>query len=181
MRVISGDKRGTKLFSPKNTDIRPTEDRVKENVFNLINHNLHGSIMLDLFAGSGAIGIEFLSRGSEKVYFVEKNKESIKLIEQNLEKTNLKSSSALIKGDSVSTLNTLKGMKFDYIYIDPPYDNSKLYIKSIENIIKQDLIDENSIVIIEEDEDHRNSYDQYLNLLKSKKYGNTHISIWSKK
>ncbi|CDZ74820.1 RNA methyltransferase, RsmD family [Peptoniphilus sp. ING2-D1G] len=181
MRVISGDKRGTKLFSPKNMDIRPTEDRVKENVFNLIDHNLYGSIVLDLFAGSGAIGIEFLSRGSAKVYFVEKNKESIKLIEQNLEKTNLKSSSVLIKNDSVSTLSTLKNVKFDYVYIDPPYKNSQLYVKSVENLIKYNLIDENSVLIIEEDEDYKNSYDQYLNLIKSKKYGNTHISIWSKK
>ncbi|MDO5041775.1 MAG: 16S rRNA (guanine(966)-N(2))-methyltransferase RsmD [Peptoniphilus sp.] len=181
MRVISGDKRGTKLFSPKNTDIRPTEDRVKENVFNLISHNLQGSTALDLFAGSGAIGIEFLSRGSERVYFVEKNKESIKLIEQNLEKTDFKSSSVLIKGDSISTLSKLKGMKFNYIYIDPPYDKGELYVKSIESIINYDLIDENSVVIIEEDENYRNTYDKYLNLLKSKKYGNTHISIWSKK
>ena len=87
MRIISGNRRGLKLKAPKGMDTRPTEDRVKESVFNILGQNFDGDIVLDLFCGSGANGIEFISRGAEKVYFVDNSKEAIDCVKSNLEKT----------------------------------------------------------------------------------------------
>ncbi|WP_138158806.1 16S rRNA (guanine(966)-N(2))-methyltransferase RsmD [Peptoniphilus catoniae] len=179
MRVIAGKNKGTKLFSPKNLNVRPTEDRVRENVFNLISHNLYGTRALDLFSGSGAIGIEFLSRGSKEVYFLEKSPQALDIIRKNLDKTNLNDKASVVASDSIRFIQEFHGESFDYIYIDPPYKDSKLYFESIKNIKKYNLANKDSVIITEEDVKYIRDYSDYLNLIKEKKYGNTCIRIWS--
>jgi 16S rRNA (guanine(966)-N(2))-methyltransferase RsmD len=150
LRVISGDKKGFKLKAPKGKDTRPTEDRVKESLFNILGDIDENSIVLDLFSGSGSIGIEFLSRGAKFTYFIDNSNLSINAIRENLIHTNFMGKSKIIKGDSIKIIKALnrENIKFDYIYIDPPYEGN-LIEKSLENISKENILNNNAILILE--------------------------------
>ncbi len=156
MRVISGKARGTKLNSIDDISTRPTLDRVKESLFNIIQSKIENSVVLDLFAGSGAIGIEFISRGCNKAYFCEKSHNSSKMIYQNLEKTKFLSQSVVIEKDYKQCLKLLqdKGLKFDVIYIDPPY-REDLAVDASNRILLHNLLKEDGIIIIETDDEQR--------------------------
>ncbi len=132
MRVISGLRKGHKLKSPKGQDIRPTEDRIKESLFNIIGPLKKESLVLDLFAGTGSIGIEFLSRGAKFVYFIDSSNESIRIIKDNLSLTKFLDSASIHKMDSINSIKFLreKGILFDYIFIDPPYEKHNLFFKA---------------------------------------------------
>ena len=108
MRIITGRKRGLKLESPENTQIRPTLDRIKESIFNIIHPIKQNSIVIDLFTGTGNIGLEFISRGSEKVYFVDNSDYSIELTKKNIEKCKFEDESILIKDDYEIALKKIK-------------------------------------------------------------------------
>lgn len=181
MRVISGKNRGLKLLSPRDLRTRPTEDRVKENVFNLLGQNFFDANVLDLFSGSGSIGIEFLSRGAKFCYFIDNDKDAIDTINKNIKKAHCKNNYKVILSGALKVMDRLCGEKFDYIYIDPPYDNSELYLKSIEGILEKNLLEKDGIIIIEEDSSKKLDFTKYLNLIKEKKYGSTSVSIWSLK
>ena len=150
MRVISGSKKGYKLKGPKGKDIRPTEDRIKESLFNILGYINEGSTALDLFAGSGSIGIEFLSRGASKVYFIDKSYWSIRAIKENLIRTKLEEKAVVIKNDAIKGIRMLdtKNIKFDYIFADPPYGEN-LIIRILENIWNQDILKMNGTIILE--------------------------------
>lgn len=156
MRVISGTARGTKLNSIESLSTRPTLDRVKESVFNIIQNQIQDSIILDLFSGSGAIAIEFLSRGAEKAYLCEHNLNAIKMIYKNLEKTKLTSKSVVIGKDYKKALEILKEqkVKLDLIYIDPPYQ-ADIAVDSVNRILSFDLLKEKGNIIIETDDEKR--------------------------
>ncbi len=123
MRVISGSARGCNLVTPEGLDTRPTTDRIKETLFNIIAFDLAECRFLDLFSGSGAIGIEALSRGAEKAVFVDNSAESKKAIEKNLKHTKLEGKARVISKDVFAAIESLKtsGEKFDIVFIDPPY------------------------------------------------------------
>jgi 16S rRNA (guanine(966)-N(2))-methyltransferase RsmD len=156
MRIISGKARGTKLVPLKGTPLRPTLDRVKESVFNCIGPLLEGESLLDLFAGSGSIGIEALSRHAEYVVFVDNNVQSQKLINANLEKCRFGEDASdkkhwiLMKSDALSALKILqaKGQQFDWIYIDPPFD-AGLYEAALEAISGSNLLKSAGQVVVE--------------------------------
>ncbi len=154
MRVISGTRKGHKLLSPKGIGIRPTEDRLKESLFNIITPIKDQSTVLDLFAGTGSIGIEFLSRGSRIAYFVDKNKESIKYINKNLLHTKLNDKAVVLNLDAKKALLFLENNKinFDYIYVDPPFSDLNLFYAIINLIESLDLLSQNGLLIIEHDE-----------------------------
>lgn len=156
MRVISGVARGTKLNSIDSTDTRPTLDRVKESLFNIIQPRIADSIVLDLFAGSGAIGIEFISRGARKAYFCEKSHDAVKMINQNLEKTRFADKSELLEQDYKKSLSEYnrRNIKFDIIFIDPPY-KSNMAVEAVKTIISLELLEKEGIIIIETDEKDR--------------------------
>ncbi|GKX31703.1 RNA methyltransferase [Vallitalea longa] len=150
MRVIAGKARRINLVTPNGLDVRPTTDRIKETLFNMINVDVFDCNFLDLFSGSGAIGIEALSRGAKKATFVEKSIDSLKCIEQNLEKTKLSDMAIIIKTDVLNALNRLqeKNEKFDMIFMDPPYEEG-FYCKVISLIEQNDLLDKDGIIICE--------------------------------
>ena len=145
MRVISGAARGTQLVELDGLEVRPTLDRVKESFFNLIGQTLYGRTFLDLFAGTGAMGIEALSRSAEKVFFVEKSTAAQVLINRNLEKCRMADQITrwqLIKQEALQALQLLQqqSAKFDFIYIDPPYAD-ELYnstLSSMEVVLKKE-------------------------------------------
>jgi 16S rRNA (guanine(966)-N(2))-methyltransferase RsmD len=154
LRVISGLKKGYRLKAPKGRDTRPTEDRIKESLFNILRNIDEKSIVLDLFAGSGSIGIEFLSRGAKKVYFIDKSYLSIKVIKENLQHTNLEDKAKVIKNDSIRSIESLgkENIKFNYIFIDPPYEQN-LIIISLEKIWNERILDKGGIIIIEHEKE----------------------------
>lgn len=156
MRVISGVARGTKLNSIDSTDTRPTLDRVKEALFNIIQNIIDDSIVLDLFAGSGAIGIECISRGAKKAYFCEKSHEAVKMIRQNIEKTRFTDKSEILQQDYKKALKnySVRNIKFDIVFLDPPYKND-IAVDAVQDIIELGLLEKNGVIIIETDEKER--------------------------
>ena len=150
MRVIAGEKRHLLLKTLDDLSIRPTTDKIKETLFNMIQFDIPGKNFLDLFAGSGAIGIEALSRGAIKATFVDNNERAIKIIKENLEHTGLTERASVIKSDASLSLENLsrKNEKFDIVFMDPPYDKG-LYMPVLEKMSNSSLIDGNTIIILE--------------------------------
>ncbi len=154
MRIISGKAKATKLFTLEGTDTRPTLDRVKESLFNIINDRIYDSCVLDLFSGSGAIGLEFASRGAKEVILCDYSKRAIDIIQKNIEKTHMQDIVSLYNLDFKELLLKVKNKKFDIIYLDPPYKTD--YIKeALELIIKYDIKKDDGIIILETDEPER--------------------------
>ncbi len=144
MRVITGSARGRKLKTPENYDIRPTTDNVKESVFNIIQFDIEGRRVLDLFAGTGQLGIECLSRGAESAVFVDKDRAAIQIVKDNLKTCGLKGT--VVQEDALSFLRHCR--QFDIIFVDPPYD-SNLYDSVLEIIKLVDILSEGGIIICE--------------------------------
>ena len=144
MRVITGTARGRKLKTPENYDIRPTTDNVKESVFNIIQFDIEGRRVLDLFAGTGQMGIECLSRGAAEAVFVDKSRDAVKIIRDNLKTCRLKATG--VQDDALSFLRSCG--KFDIIFVDPPYD-MPIYEPVLELINLVDILSEGGIIICE--------------------------------
>lgn len=173
MRIISGTARGTKLYTLEGKTTRPTLDRVKESLFNIIQNEIPNSVFLDLFSGSGAIGLEAASRGAKKVILCDKSKDAVKVINKNIEKTHLSGKVELYNLDYESLLETKINEKLNIVYIDPPYD-SDFAIKSIKVILERKLIDENSVIIIETDDEEKileNLKTVKIDITDKRKYG----------
>lgn len=154
MRVISGSAKGTNLYSLQGDATRPTLDRIKETLFNIIQNYIIEANILDLFSGSGALAIEALSRGAKKAVLCDKSRNAVEIINKNLEKTHLKEQCEVINCDYIKALNLLKSNKFDIIFIDPPYVQN-IAIKAVQQIIEMQLLAKNGIIIIETDNEER--------------------------
>jgi len=146
MRIVSGTARGRKLKEPGGHKIRPTSDRVKESVFTIIQFDIEGRRVLDLFAGTGQYGIEALSRGAGSAVFVDTLADAVKLVKENLKITNLTDNARVYGRDALRYLDECDN--FDLIFIDPPYD-TKLAAKSIAKIAEFDKLNINGIIICE--------------------------------
>lgn len=177
MRVISGSARGIKLETIEGLETRPTTDRIKEALFSMINHEIYGAKVLDLFSGSGALAIESASRGAEQVVSVEMNKKCIDVIKKNVVKTHL-NDKMVVKRMEVKSFLNMANDKYDIIFMDPPYFQG-LIDESVEAILKNDLIKEQGIIVIEHDfkDKIKLDYDS-LEVHKEKKYGRTAITIF---
>lgn len=145
MRVISGTQRGRKLFSLEGLDVRPTTDKVKESLFNIIQFDLEGSSVLDLFAGSGQLGIEALSRGADSVTFTDNSKKSLDTVKKNIELTGFQSLAKTVYSDAFSFLSSCNS-KFDIVLLDPPYEK-KLCDKAFELLPR--VLTPDSVVVCE--------------------------------
>lgn len=175
MRIISGKARGTKLFTLEGLNTRPTLDRVKEALFNILNFKLQDAVVLDLFAGSGALGLESISRGAKQAIFSENNREAQKVIEKNIDKTKTKEQSLLIKSDYRNALLTIleKNIKCDVVFIDPPY-KTDLIRQALEEILKKNVLKEDAIIVLETDEPERIEQkvaDLNFEIIDNRKYG----------
>lgn len=154
MRIISGKARGTKLYTLDGTATRPTLDRVKESLFNIIQNDIEDSTVLDLFSGSGAIGLECLSRGAKRAVLCDSSKDAIKIIKQNVQKTHFEEKVEVYNMEFTKLVERLQNQKFDIIYIDPPYATDFIKI-SLEKIIEYELVNENTKIIVETDDETR--------------------------
>lgn len=177
MRVISGVSRGTKLKTIESNTTRPTLDRVKESLFNILQNDLKDAIVLDLFAGSGALGIEALSRGAKKAYFCDKNIEAVKVIKENLVKTRLLDKAIVFYDDYANAIKKIKE-KISIVFLDPPY-KLDLAVSAINELIKQNLITKDSLIIIETDEINRDIEEvqkiEKIEIIDKRKYGRANL------
>lgn len=150
MRVIAGTARRILLKTVEGLDTRPTTDRIKETLFNILQPDLPGARVLDLFSGSGALGIEALSRGARYCVFVEKAPEALKCIQANLEATHLKDQARVMSTDVQSALARLDGTEppFDLVIMDPPYRKG-LELEALARLADSSLIDEYTIIVVE--------------------------------
>ncbi|MBE5921792.1 MAG: 16S rRNA (guanine(966)-N(2))-methyltransferase RsmD [Lachnospiraceae bacterium] len=151
MRVIAGSARRITLTTPAGLDTRPTTDRIKETLFNILQPELPGCCFLDLFAGSGGIGIEALSRGASEAVFVENSRKAVVCIQENLKKTHFEKQSAVFAMDALAAINRLdsSGRAFDIIFLDPPYGKG-LQGKVLAALTGSNLVHEDTLVIFEE-------------------------------
>lgn len=152
MRVIAGSARRLQLEAPKGLATRPTLDREKETLFNMLQNGIYDSVFLDLYSGSGQIGIEALSRGARQAYFVEQNAEALACIRRNLAFTKLESQAVVMCLDVLSAIAKLnrQEMRFDYIFMDPPY-GEQLEKQVLYALADSTLVHEDTVIVVESD------------------------------
>lgn len=179
MRVIGGKLKGKRLVSPRGDNVRPTLDRIKETLFNIIQFDVADSVFLDLFAGSGGIGIEAYSRGAAEVIFCDRDRDSLKVL-----KTNLASLGAdgcfVYEGDFTLLLKSQPPRKFDFIYVDPPYAGA-LAAEALKIIADKKLLKEGGRVIVERlSDDARPLGAEGLTFLRERKMGNVTLCFFGR-
>ena len=178
MKVISGLLKGRNIEGFNIEGTRPTMDRVKESIFSTIQFEIRDAIVLDLFAGSGNLGIEAISNGANKCYFVDNNKVAINTINKNIKTFNIEDNLIIIKDDYMNALNNLKNNKFDIVFLDPPYKDD--YIdKAINKLLEYDMLNSKALIICEYDRDINHEYD-LLDEVKTKKYGDKFVTIFKR-
>ena len=151
MRIISGKARGTKLYTLEGENTRPTLDRVRESLFNIIHSKIEDSIILDLFAGSGAIGLEFASRGAKKVYMCDNSRKAIEIINKNVDKTHMQDKIELFNYDFKTAISKVKEEKVDIVYLDPPYKTNYIQ-QALNDLLTLNIINDETLIIAETDE-----------------------------
>ncbi len=178
MRVIAGLAKGKKLQTLEGQDVRPTISRIKESIFNIIQFEIQERKFLDLFSGSGQMGIEALSRGAKSVTFVDSRAQSIEIIKQNLRSTGLSGSFDLVNADALSFLDTTNE-KFDIAYLDPPYKVGILQ-KAMCKLV--DVMNSNGIIICENPMDEKldEKIGNYI-LIRTYNYGKISINVFRNK
>ena len=177
MRVITGTARGRRLKEPMGMDIRPTTDNVKEAIFSIIQFDIEGRRILDLFAGTGQLGIECLSRGAKSVTFVDQSREAIMLIRENLAHCQMQGE--VVQADSIGFLG--RDGKYDIIIIDPPYDTD-LLDKALEKIAAFDILNDGGIIVCESrlEKTVKDLPAPYY-VVKERKYGKIKVTICGKR
>ena len=181
MRIITGRARGTRLVTLEGNNTRPTSERVKEAVFSMIQFDIEGRQVLDLFAGSGQMGLEAISRGALKATFVDNSKSAVAVIKQNVSKTHFESESNVVLANAEDYLKRIKGReKFDLVFIDPPYAMG-VQAKMLELLIDNELVKPTSTIVCESgEEDIFNdtpTLAERFEIIKKAKYGISYVTI----
>ena len=173
MRVIAGTARSILLEAPEGKDTRPTTDRIKETLFNVIQGYTADSKVLDIFAGSGALGIEALSRGAESAVFVDNGREPVRCITGNVKRAGFAEKSEILQCDFLAAINRMKarGRSFDLVFVDPPYGKG-LECEAIEAMMSSGILEDGCLIIVEEaiDHDPGELFGLGLETVKVKKY-----------
>jgi 16S rRNA (guanine966-N2)-methyltransferase len=174
MRIIAGSRKGHRLVAPKGLDTRPTGDRVREAAFNLIGP-VDGASVLDLFAGSGAMGLEALSRGAERAVFVESDRDAVRAIEANLDKLGFKGT--VLRSDAVRALagEAAAGRRYDLVLVDPPYEMFRDLQPALARILPRVLADDGLLVV---ETDARVDPELPLELRTSRRYGRARLTLF---
>ena len=179
MKVISGKLKGRNIKGYQIDGTRPTMDRVKESLFASIQDYVEDSVVLDLFAGSGSLGIEAISNGCSKCYFIDNNRECIKMIRFNLKEFGIESQSVVMESDYKKALNYFKdeGILFDLILVDPPYCYEVIE-EILEYVYQNHILVDQGIMVLEYQALDTSKVNDHYQLLKCKKYGDKYISIY---
>ena len=178
MRIISGSRRGHKLVGFEGDKIRPTTDRVKESVFNLIQEFVADSLVLDLFGGSGALSFEAISRGAKGAVIVDIDKESIGIITKNASELRFKDAVRIVHA-SYQEFFKHSCECFDLIFLDPPYN--KGFIEPVlADIVKNNRLSDKGIIVLESDDSDMHNDFEGLSVLKQKKYGRSYVTVYQR-
>jgi len=179
LRIIGGALKGKKLYSVRDTSIRPTADRLRESIFNILSHRVLDAVVLDLFAGTGALGIEALSRGAESAVFVDNGKGALSVLRRNIDSCMLDQKANIVKWNIRQNLNCIKSKKqnYDLIFLDPPYD--KNFIKpTLFNLEKSHSLKDDACIVVEHSLFEPIPTDLFaFDLLDQRKYGKTLVSF----
>lgn len=177
MRVITGSARGRRLKEPKGLEIRPTTDRVKEAIFSIIQFEVEGRRVLDLFGGTGQMGIEALSRGAAQCVFVDMRRDAVQMMRENLEHTGLIDRAEIVQSDALAYLERSAG-KFDVMFVNPPY-GSEIVNKVLQAVARIDKVSENGIIMCENNSDYDwPSVPKPYTLQKEYRYGNVQVAVY---
>ena len=178
MLIITGEYKGRRLETPKDNSVRPTSDKVKEAIFSIIAFDVAESVCVDLFAGTGNLGLEALSRGAKRCYFGDKSRESIALVRRNVNSCGAQEKSIILLGEYQKVLSSLKEQA-DLFFLDPPYRKG-LMIDCIEKIAQGGLLRQNGLIVAEHSKDEvLPDIISGFSKLKERKYGTIIISIYS--
>lgn len=184
MRIVSGSAKGQKIEAPEGLNTRPVTDKIRQALFNIWQFDVPESRFLDLFSGSGSMGLEALSRGADQVTFVEKGSEAFDCIRKNLKNLNVDDKKAIALNmdvfDAISLMDRQK-KEFDLIYIDPPYTQEELYIPVMEKMAASQLLNDDTRLVIRahKDFDFKTEYEG-LELVREKKYGISKLYFYRK-
>ncbi len=176
MRIISGKSRGTKLETIEGIQTRPTTDRVKESLFNLLQYDFYDKHILDLFAGSGALGLEGISRGAQKATFVDQNKSCVEVIKKNLIKIKSLEQATILQSDVNFAIAQLKPKEIDIVFMDPPY-HKDLILPALEAMIAHDILSNSAMVVVEHEKTDLWDVPKGYECVKSRTYGITTLTI----
>lgn len=177
MRIIAGKYRGKILATFEGEEVRPTADRVKESLFNILSQKMLGARVLDLFCGSGALGLECLSRGAAEAVFNDVSKDSVRILQKNIASMKLGTEARVMNYDYLTALNTLKG-EFDLVFLDPPY-RFDYGVPALEKLVGRGLIADDGVIIYERDcpfEGEVRGLEKY----DERKYGKTVLTFFKK-
>ena len=179
MRIITGKSRGVRLLTLEGTNTRPTSERAKEAVFSMLSFDIEGRDILDLYAGSGQMGLEALSRYAASATFVDNSKEAIDIINKNVIKTKLIDGSKVIKSDVNDFLRRARG-QYDIVFIDPPYA-LRAVCPALELMLDKNLLKSTSVIVCESEEEDifesRSDLAEKFEVLKRAKYGMAHVTL----
>jgi len=175
MRIIAGERRGTRLHSPRGTLVRPTSDRAREAIFNLV-RDLEGAHVLDAYAGTGALGLEALSRGAERVVLVERDARTAALTRRNVEKVGLAGATVVVdRAETHLRREAARGNRYDLVLIDPPYEDATRAVKTLSELLPPVLARGARVVV---ETDRAVEPDLPLERQTSRTYGSTRISVY---
>lgn len=177
MRIIGGSYKGRKIKTPRGAITRPTSDRVREALFNILRDDIYNSIFLDIFAGSGAVGLEALSRGAKFVTFIEKDITAYKVLKQNIKDLALQDKTSLLYDDFRHAINELgeDQKHYDIVFLDPPY-NKNLITPCLNLLLKSTIIDANTIIVLQTSRKEPIELKGFTQI-KQKKYGKTLLTF----
>lgn len=179
MRIISGEHRGRKLLEFAGRDIRPTTDRVKESMFNLIQEYISGAEVLDMFGGSGALSLEALSRGAAYAVCIDKDRRAVDIIRKNAQTLNYTDKCEILNDDSFEYLRKC-GRSFDIVFLDPPY-NKNLIEPALSGISEYNILSDDGIAVLESDDTDFFGETEGLEIIKQRKYGRSYITVYKKR
>ncbi len=180
MRIISGDARGRKLFAPSGEDTRPTADRIRESVFNILSRDVRGSVVLDLFGGTGAMALEALSRGAEYAVIVDLNREAIRAIERNAEGVLGEAKPdrvKIVKADYRTAIDAMRDVRFDLVFLDPPYRMTGAYADALQRLRAQGKLQKDCICLLERALDVRLALPEGFERYDVRTYGGTVVEF----
>lgn len=177
MRVIAGIAKGREIQSPKGMNTRPTLAKVKEAMFGMIQFDIEGAFVLDLFSGSGGLGIEALSRGADRCVFCDADRHAYSIVKANVERLGFSDSASVFYGDSIALLDRLAadGARFDIVLLDPPYE-SGLESRAIARLLELELLNTGAILLCEHSKDAPPAFPAGFSVGKARKYGDSYVT-----
>lgn len=179
MRIIAGEAKGRRLFAPEGMDTRPTADRTRESLFNILAGRLPGAHVLDLFGGTGALALEALSRGAAFAGICDFSAAAVRVIERNAQAVigEDRQRIRIVRGDYKQALHSFADRKYDIVFLDPPYRMTEAYRDAVERLLRADMLAEDAIIVMERRKDAKITLDEKMTIYDERNYRDTVISF----